>query len=504
MSTKSKILFLGAFLALIGTFAVQVITGAWLNLNSVLLGLSGALVVLAVVFDWKLYWEFFTMRTTKHGMNMGLMIILVITLIVCLNYLANRHNKTWDLTHEKLNSLSEQSSEVLRNAKDEIRIKVFYKGAAGMEDRQKIKQNLELYQDASNKIKVQFLNSYVDTEQSLKYLNDQPDKEASPVFVFVEYKEKKVRAEQPYDEAAFTSAMIKATREGESKIYFIKGHGEKDLEMQSDQGLSAFASSLGEASFKVEGLSLIERKEIPKDAAVVAIVGPQVAYLEEEMKWLREYYRAGGKLFIALDPGQRQNLANLTKTLGVEFQNNYILTRAPLVNMGPAAVIGFNFDPSSEITRGFPTGASFAIFPLASELKIAPTEGVEAKELVKTDPNSFVVQDASKPIAQAPETQPVLVAVSVKADKSEAVVFGDSDFITNRALALGINRDLAMNAIAQLAQQKDLLSIRPKLPKGSMIVLTSIQRFAIVIGGLSLPLILFIASGVMWFRRRGA
>ena len=57
-----------------------------------------------------------------------------------------------------------------------------------------------------------------------------------------------------------------------------------------------------------------------------------------------------------------------------------------------------------------------------------------------------------------------------------------------------------MNAIAQLAQQKDLLSIRPKLPKGSMIVLTSIQRFAIVIGGLSLPLILFIASGVMWLR----
>lgn len=534
MSKAAKVSFLIAFLLLIAAFAVQFITGAWLNLNTVILAFAGAAVVFAVVMDWKLYFEFFTMRTTKHGMNMGAMILLVVTLLVCVNYLANRHNKTWDLTHEKLNSLSDQSTALLKGLKNDMEVKVFYQGPNAQEERQRVKQSLSLYQDYSGRLKVRYINSYVDQEAALEYLKDFPDKDSAPVIVLIEYGGKKVRVDQPYDEAAITSAMIKATREGESKIYFVQGHGEKDINADEDPGLKEFAKALGEASFKVEALNLIDKKEIPKDAAVVAIIGPQVPYLDQELQWLRDYVRGGGKLFIALDPGQRHNLANLTKTLGVQFENNYVLTRTPIVGGGPVTILGRSFDAASDITKSFPAGASFAVFPLASEVKAAADKSpdVQVTELVKSDNYSFTLIDPTKPLAKAPDTKPVTVAVEVKGKVAnaeekaapkkdekkdektdekkdegktfEAVIFGDSDFISNRGLMMGINRDLAMNAVAQLAQQKDLLSIKPKMPKGTMIVLTYVQKIAILIAGLALPVLLLIGSGVMWFRRRGA
>lgn len=515
MSTKAKVCFLGAFLALVSAFAIQFMTGMWLNLNSLFLALAGTLVVLAAVLDWKLYWEFLTMRTTKHGMNMGAMIVLVVTLTVCVNYLASKHNKTWDLTQEKLNSLSEQTTKLLDGLKQDVEIKIFYKGPTAQEQRQKVKQALAMYQDYG-KVKIRFINAYVDQAMAVQYLNDLPDRDQEQVFVFVENAGHKVRVEEPFDEATITSGLIKATRESEAKIYFVKGHGEKDIGAEDDAGLKDFARALGEASFKVESLSLMDKPEVPADASIVAIIGPSMPYLDAELEALRKYIQSGGRLFIALDPGQRHNLANLTKSIGVQFANNYVMTLTPVVGGGPATVLGRTFDAGNEITRSFPAGGSFALFPLASEVKAADDRpaDVQVSDLVKSDNSTFTMNDVSQRLRERPQTKPVTIAVSVKGSGAagdgekkrefEAVVVGDSDFLANRALLVGVNRDLAMNAVAFLANQKDLISIKPKMPKGSMITLTRAAKLGVIIAGLALPLLLLLTGGVLWFRRRGA
>lgn len=125
MSRISKILFLIAFLLTIATVLLKIMTGIWLNLNTVLAIAACGAVAVAIVLDARLYWDFLTMRTTKHGMNMGAWIVLVLTALVCVNYLASRHNKTWDLTQEKLNSLSDQSVNLLKGLKDDVEFKVF-------------------------------------------------------------------------------------------------------------------------------------------------------------------------------------------------------------------------------------------------------------------------------------------------------------------------------------------------------------------------------------------
>jgi len=512
MSKLAKTAFLCAFLILVVAMALQFLTGQSLNLYSVLFVISGLLVVVGLVVDYKMYWEFLTMRTTKHGMNMGAMILMVVVLLVCVNYLASLHNKSWDVTQEKLNSLSDESTNIMKGLDKDVELKVFNKGPQAQEEKQKVKQTLMLYQDYSPHIKVRYVNPYVENDLAMQYLNELPDRETQGTFVFVEYNGKKVRAEAPFDEAAITSALIKATRTGESKIYFVKGHGEKDIDSDADQGLKDFARSLSESSFKIEPLTLIDKKEVPKDAAAVAIVGPTTSYLDSELKWLHEYAEGGGRLFIALDPGQHTNLSALIKSLGVEFENNYVVTLAPVVGGGPAVILGRIFDKASDITRNFTQGASFGLFFLASELKPASDKGaIQVKELVKTDDASFTLTDLRQRVTKQPETKSITIATESKGkldDKApkefSAVIFGDSDFLSNHSLMVGINRDLAINSIAQLSEQKDLLSIRPKLPKGTMVILTSFARLCIVILGMLLPISLLVTSGVVWFRRRGA
>ena len=512
MSKGSKIVFLIAGLVLVATFAVQLMTGLWLNLNSILLGLSASLVAFAVFLDWKLYVEFLGMRTTKHGMNMGAMILMVFTLLVCVNYLAHKHNKTWDVTKERANSLAEQTEKILDGLKDTVTIKVFYKGPAAAEDKARAKTTLQMFQNYTSHLKVHFLNSYTEQAEAVRELADQPDRDNLQMIGFVEAGGRKVRVEDAFDEAAVTSALIKATRQGESKVYFLKGHGERDLDSEGDQGLKEFAKGLTDASFKVENLVLIDRKEIPKDAAVLAIVGPALPYLEQELEWLREYLRHGGHIFMALDPGQRHNLANLTKPLGIEFENNFVIAMSALQDSAQATVLGRGFDVSSEITRTIPNGSGFAVFDLASEVRPAldKVPGLEVRTLVKSGDNAFVVSDISKPVSHK-ATSAIGLAVESRGTLPgdgnlpfASVVFGDSDFISNRGLILGVNRDLALNAMAALANQQDLISIRPKLPKGTAMMLTTFEKWMVVLLGLALPVLLLMTSGVLWFRRRGA
>ena len=393
MSRFSKICWFVAGLSLIVLLISRMMLGGWIHVMFIPLGLFCLGFILALVFDFRMYLEFFRMKTTKKGMSMGLMILLSIILLVSVNFLAVRHNKTGDFTEEKLNSLSDQSVQLLKGLDQDVVVKVFYRGQEAAEEKQKAKSSLDVFLENSSKLKVQYYDSYIDVMDAQKYLNDLPDKDRALVFVFAEYGAKKVKIDPPYGEEQITAALIKVTRKGEKKVYFTLGHGEKDLESSSADGLKLFKTALEEASFIVEPLNLIEKGGVPEDASVVVIAGPTTQFQEGELNWLRQYAKKGGRMILALDPGQRHNLANLTKTFGVEFANNYILNEYnQLLGRGTASAIGLTFDPSSEITKPFPAGRNYAVFDLASEIRPANDKAATLMltEMIKTDKNSLL------------------------------------------------------------------------------------------------------------------
>jgi ABC-type uncharacterized transport system involved in gliding motility auxiliary subunit len=64
--------------------------------------------------------------------------------------------------------------------------------------------------------------------------------------------------------------------------------------------------------------------------------------------------------------------------------------------------------------------------------------------------------------------------------KARIVVVGTADFASNQFLGAQGNKDFFLNVVSWLAEEEDLLSVRPKDTKQNPIVLTSAQSNLVV------------------------
>lgn len=505
MSVRSKIAFAGAILLFLGIVFLKLTVG-WLNLSSVLLAGAILCILLAVFFDRRLYLDFFSMRTTKHGMNMGALILLMLTFLTCVNYLANKYNRTFDFTQEKLNSLSEQSVKVLKSLRADLDIKVFVGSDPKVQDQKaQLKQLLKDYASRNSHVHFEFINAYQDQALAMKYLKDIADKD-SPLVMFMEFQGKRFRVPAPFAEEQITGTLIKVTRQVEKKIYFVRGHGERDLDGESAAGLSEFKKALAEASYQTQTLSLIEKKEIPQDAAMVAIVGPSLPYLDSEINVLRDFIRKGGRVFLAIDPGQRHQLANLTRSFGVEFNNNVVIAVNPKIDQrGEWTVPAVQFDPQNEITQSIISGNTYVVMDTASSMRPAIDKEADLTivDLVKTSPQSFTLADLKAGTTKNVKMETSTLGILVKG-KGTLVVLGDSDFMSNKDFFLFSNRDLSLNSFAYLSNDMELISIRPKFPAGTILTVTTWTGLLFTIFGYGVPVLFIILGVTTWLRRRGA
>jgi ABC-type uncharacterized transport system involved in gliding motility auxiliary subunit len=83
------------------------------------------------------------------------------------------------------------------------------------------------------------------------------------------------------------------------------------------------------------------------------------------------------------------------------------------------------------------------------------------------------------------------------------VVVGDSDFASNGDLGVGGNRDLFLNIVNWLAQQENLISVRPRDPQERRITLSAGQdRFIFWLTVLVIPGVILLGGVQTWWRRR--
>lgn len=484
---------------------------------------AGVFVLISIVKDRALYWEFLTMRTTKHGMNMGALILLMVALLVSLNYVTFRHNKTFDLTAEGLNSLSDQSLKVLGTMKDEIQIKLFFdpRDRENQRDKGAFRDVVSLYEEKKKEIKYEAINALNAPALAKEFGVNSPKATA-----FVVYNGRKSRL-NTLDEQGLTTALINSAREKKKSIYFTKGHGEWSLDPDNSQehnpDISELKQALLDNAYEVKPLDLATLPKIPDDANVVAIMGPKNLFLESELKVLREYLRVGGNLLVAIDPGLKHNLGPFVQEFGVEFTNKYMLDAIGQQLLNSVTIsLGMEFSTISPATKGLRGGNDRILFNMASTLKRVnpPPPGLILDDLIKTGPTSLAIVDLPKGNIEMTKENagPHVVAMEVKgkyAEKGKSaaadqkdfdmIVFADSDFAMGALLRQDPNRNLILNTIAALSKDADLVSIRPKTPKGVNLVLPR-TKFLLLVWGVYLPLslLLFITGTVIWFRRRTA
>jgi ABC-type uncharacterized transport system involved in gliding motility auxiliary subunit len=510
MSRLGKILLVVSAVSLLCFVVTRVLVGAWIPFMWIPLGLFVGGFIAAMVKDRRAVGGFLTMKTTKHGMNMGALISLVVIVLVVVNFLAVRHYKTWDFSGQQVNTLSPQSAQLVKNLDSELLVRFFYKkGVEGNEENRKAFRDLiKKYQDQSNQIKLEFVE-----------VNERPDlaeqygvTKGSGV-IFLEYKGRKNRIEK-IDEQEVSSALVKVTREKDKVIYFVVGHGERELDDAKEAtGLNAFKLMLENNRYTVKTLATNLNAKVPDDADLVAVVGPSQNFQSYEIQGLADYLQRGGSLLLALESKQTVGLDRILAAVGLTPMNNYVFNVVETVmgkGIQQSQTMGTVFSSTSEISKVFGKGEAVVFRNPMSFKRNSVPDGLVLEDVVKAPEGSVSFDSLDIKGEGVQGSFPLVVSakgkfLDAKTKDFNLLVTGDADFLGNQLLYQNLNRDLALNSIAWLANEKDMISIATKEAAVTKLTMTDTGFYLFLICfAIPLPVLLLATSTTLWMKRRHA
>jgi gliding motility-associatede transport system auxiliary component len=477
--------------------------------------------LLYILSQWREIGQAFAGRQARFGTLAAASVLVVIGILAAINYLSTRYNKRWDLTAARQYSLSDQTKKVLQGLKEPVKVRVFAKS----EDFQRYRDRLDEYAYQSKQISTEYIDP----------LKKPGPAEALgvttlPTIVF-EYKGRNEKATTD-GEQELTQSLIKVIEGRQPKVYFTEGHGEKDTaSAERAGGYDGIAAGLKSANFILEKVLLAQLGKVPDDADVLIIAGPKTDFLPQEIDAVKAYLAKAGKVMIMLDPVLKPDqpqpvaLQGLLKEWGIDAGNDIVLD---LQGMGDGSVPVAARYPGHAITDKF---GLLTAFPVARSMTAVEggANGRTAQPLVQTGPNSWGETnfkglaanepakmdgpDKKGPIslgaavtvagAATPPSEPKKEGDTPKPVETRLVAFGDSDFAGNGALRVSGNQDLFLNAVNWLAQQENLIAIRPRDPEDRRITLTPDQeRLIFYLTVLIVPGLVLLAGVQTWWRRR--
>jgi ABC-type uncharacterized transport system involved in gliding motility auxiliary subunit len=289
---------------------------------------------------------------------------------------------------------------------------------------------------------------------------------------------------------------------------------------------------------------------------VLLLAGPQTDPMPQVIESVRAFVAAGGKALVMAEPPLATPTPNLD---GLLAGWNLVAGKDVVVDVsGMGQLFGAGEltpmvaeYPFHDITRGFRVMTAFhEARSLQAMAEGAPAPGVSAQNLVMTSEASWAESDLSlkapvqadekdrrgpialgavatitvvaapspdaSPAADAspsaspspedtepPDAEPADAEPAAPAREGRVVAIGDADFASNALLGFQGNRDFFLNAVAWLAEDADLISIRAREPDDQRMFLTQTQQQTIAFIALLLLPGLFVGLGVWsWWTRR--
>ena len=484
-------------------------------------------------------------RQLRHGGNSAVLIVVVIAILAGINYIAFRRPLKKDFTKGQRYSLSDQTKKVVGGLKEDVRILYFQRAVELAGGDERIKQ----YQALSPHLKAEFVDPFAKPARAREY-----DVKGPWPIVVVERGTRRERAASD-SEQDLTNALVKVTHEGQKTVCFVTGEGERDLDDATDMGFTGAREALTKSQYLTRKIVLARERTVPADCAVVVVAGPQADLLPPVVDALRAHVAAGGKLLVMDEAPLKKatpNLDALLRSWNIEAGNDVVVDVSGVGQMfgaGELTPMAVEY-PFHEITRGFRVMTAFHE-ARSLQAGASPAPGTIAQNLVQTSDASWgetdlalkaPVQrddkDKKGPISlgavatititasPSPAASPSLLGAPASASPSPStpadpesaddepapslpghegrvVAFGDADFASNALLGFQGNRDFFLNAVAWLAQDADLISIRPREPEDQRMFLSQTQQQTIALLALVLLPGLFVGLGVWsWWSRR--
>ena len=334
-------------------------------------------------------------------------------------------------------------------------------------------------------------------------------------------------------EQDFVTALLVATGVDQKKIYVLTGHQEAGitrdpLTLQTDlEGFDLALNGMQRDNYAVRPLNLRQDPKVPEDAAAVVIPGPKSDLTEDEENAITEYLVNGGDIAFLLDPDTPDSFRRVLASWGLLLAPNRV---ADLISN----VAGEATTPMAQRSNGQFTSSGITNIPIADRIDVVFFADATAVQpvlppdeippfmtyspLILTTPASWLETDAEEVKYDAEEdirgqfhlmsvleTGASLTGQVVSGEDGTArlVVFGDSDFARNKFFFQSDNSNLLLNTVNWLAEDYNLIDIRPRIVVYRELVLNQREREFIKWSSWFFPpALMLILGAVVWWRRR--
>ncbi|MBC9866305.1 MAG: ABC transporter [Opitutae bacterium] len=429
---------------------------------------------------------------------------LVVTLFLGLNMIGLTHFERYDLTGDRRYALSAETVSYIARLTEPIRIIVTKSSDnGGSEFRSYETDLLNLVKEyeyiaqkmGSGPIQSEFINVFQQRRLAQELVEEFGIDRPNLIIIASKNKHRVITPEEVYiseslertafrGEQVFTSALLDVSSPKGHTVYFLTGHGERDISsVDPISGLSELAQELRQRNFELSTLDLASPEtRVPDDADLLILAGPKHPLLDREVSALKDYLTdRAGRLILLIDPAIRNNLDELFFQWGILAEDMVVLDSGPDYMMNGGDLLLRRFDAEHPITEslaknnlsvlvGFsrPVRADLGA-PLDDRLSVTPiVGGSETSWGERFYRDESLIGFDSDVDLQGPVS---VVAVSERSISSDLgieipggrmVVFGSSDLITNSRLTVLGNFTLFLNTINWALDRNNLLSIAPR------------------------------------------
>ncbi|MDC0127042.1 GldG family protein [Methylophilaceae bacterium] len=443
-------------------------------------------------------------------------VLLFAVLVMLFGYLSNQFVVTKDVTQANRNTLTKGSIEVLQNMPHPINLTVFAtKDDVNNGDtfRQGIINFIARYQRTKSDINIKFI-SPVEEPKLAQEMGIRIDGE-----VIVEYNKRSEHISPPFAEQDLTNLLVRLTRTNEQPILYLDGHGEKNLIGTKNNDLGEFGKQLEKKGFKFSNPDLTVLNEVPKEGGLLVIASPQVNVSKVESNKIVKYLQAGGNILWLLDDDNLKGLENVAEYLELNVSQGKVIDPS-------SSQFGANENVSFATFYGdHPITNSFMLRTLyngAHEVSAKGTyeNGWKVSKLIEVAGSGWLEGKGKKADQKLifdktkDKKGPINIGLAFNRKFEEkgqrVIVIGNAAFLSNSFITSGGNLDLGINIINWLAGDEKLITIQPMPLKDVNVTIPNDSKSVFLAWTIFhsfqyfIPVILFIAGFVIWFRRRKA
>ncbi len=473
-------------------------------------------------------------RGTQAALGSTLFSVFVLGILVLANYIGGRHHiLRHDFTKSQQYSLSPATKNVVKDLKEPVTITAFI--SPDYPDYGTLKRRLDEYKYLSPQMKVNFYDYKTALDKVQEY------NAAYEGTMFVESGKDDAKKKEEIrggSEEQITSAILAVSTGEKTRICFLSGHGEAELEGfgEGKRSLSMIKSIMENQQYRCDTLTLVTQKDpqIPGDCKLLVIAGPKYAPSAKELAAIAKYVDQGGNLMLMVDPQSAMWFADLLKAHGITPLGGQVTDTQNSAQGSPEIIATQpeQHDTTRDLTYVvLPTSTVFEVqnpeLPPAMPGAPPPPQP-KGQPLLSTFPSAklsganqrqgpFTMAVAVDESPQKPQQMPGMPEPPTPEDegprKARIIVVGDSDFGTDNIIAAlggpqqtlgGSNLAFAVMSLNWLVKNEKLVAIPPKEQADNPFSVTDSQRrFAnsLVMGIIPL-LIIFSGTFVWWLRRR--